>query len=53
MREGVAFAPGELFYPEAAGTQELRLCFAGSTVPRILEGVERLKNVIGRTLPSP
>jgi 2-aminoadipate transaminase len=53
MREGVAFAPGELFYPEAAETQEMRFCFAGSTVPRILEGAERLKNVIRRALPSP
>jgi DNA-binding transcriptional MocR family regulator len=50
--EGVVFAPGEIFYPEAAGAQEMRLCFAGSTVSRILVGVERLKNAVHLALPS-
>jgi len=50
--EGVVFAPGELFYPEAAGAQEMRLCFAGSTVSRILDGVERLKKAVHLALPS-
>jgi DNA-binding transcriptional MocR family regulator len=52
ISKGVAFAPGELFYPEAAGKQEMRLCYTGSTVPNILDGVERLKNAIQRALPS-
>ena len=50
--EGVVFAPGELFYPEAEGAQEMRLCFAGSTASRILDGVERLKNAVHLALPS-
>ena len=52
MREGVVFVPGEIFYPDSAGTRELRLCFSGSTVPRIHDGVERLKRAFSRALSS-
>jgi DNA-binding transcriptional MocR family regulator len=52
IREGIAFAPGELFYPESAGTHEMRLCFAGSPVSMIVEGVARLRNAIHLALSS-
>jgi len=52
MSEGVVFAPGELFYLAEAGTDELRLCFSGAPVARILEGVGRLKNALGRALTA-
>jgi len=52
IREGITFAPGELFYPEPAGTHEMRLCFAASPVSMIVDGVARLKNAIHRALSS-
>jgi DNA-binding transcriptional MocR family regulator len=42
LAAGVAFAPGELFYPDAAGRGELRLCFTSAPAARIEEGVRRL-----------
>jgi 2-aminoadipate transaminase len=42
MREGVAFAPGNIFYSDGAGNREFRLCFSGSTVEKIDEGVRLL-----------
>ena len=45
VREGVAFAPGELFYPdEAGGGQELRLCFSSVAANLIDEGIKRLRS---------
>ena len=52
MSEGVVFVPGEIFYPDSAGTRELRLCFAASTVSKIHDGVERLKRAFSRALSS-
>jgi 2-aminoadipate transaminase len=45
MQEGVAFAPGDIFYADyagGAGSRELRLCFSGSSVDKIDEGVRLL-----------
>jgi DNA-binding transcriptional MocR family regulator len=42
MQQGVAFAPGDIFYSDEAGSRELRLCFSGSSVDRIDEGVRVL-----------
>jgi DNA-binding transcriptional MocR family regulator len=45
MQEGVAFAPGDIFYADyagGAGNRELRLCFSGSPVEKIDEGVRLL-----------
>lgn len=39
---GVTFAAGDLFYPDAAGASEFRLCYATATPPRIEEGARRL-----------
>lgn len=44
--EGVAFAPGEMFYPDAAGRDELRLCFSSAPAARIEEGVARLHRAL-------
>ncbi len=46
IAQGVVFTPGEFFYPEVAGERRIRLCFSGSTVAKIQEGVERLKNAL-------
>ena len=43
VAHGVVFTPGSVFYPDAGGDNELRLCFAGSGVGKIRDGVERLK----------
>ncbi len=47
---GVAFVPGEHFYPDSADTGELRLCFSGVPAARIDEGIRRLGDLI-RSLP--
>jgi 2-aminoadipate transaminase len=46
IAEGVAFAPGEIFYPDAAGRNELRLCFSCAPAAQIEEGVRRLLRAI-------
>jgi DNA-binding transcriptional MocR family regulator len=43
IAQGVVFTPGELFYPEIAESRELRLCFAGTPVPKIEDGIARLR----------
>ncbi len=42
LTAGVAFAPGEIFYPDQAGSGHLRLCFANLPPDQIEEGVKRL-----------
>lgn len=45
LAKGVSFAPGEIFYPDAAaGKHELRLCFSCVPPSRIEEGVKRLQS---------
>lgn len=41
-RQGVAFVPGEAFYPDSGGEQEFRLCFATNSEPVLQEGIKRL-----------
>ena len=41
-RLGVTFVPGELFYPEASGRTEFRLCFSSQNPAAIQEGIRRL-----------
>ncbi len=41
-KTGVSFVPGEAFYADAAGSQELRLCFVTHPEEQLLEGVKRL-----------
>jgi DNA-binding transcriptional MocR family regulator len=43
VAQGVVFTPGNFFYPDEEGDRELRLCFAGSNVSKIRDGIERLK----------
>lgn len=52
IEEGVVFAPGELFYPDEAGSQELRLCFSGTTAAGICDGMGRLKRALDRAIPG-
>jgi len=52
IAQGVVFAPGEFFYPEVGGEREIRLCFTGSTGPKIRDGVERLRNAFVTALGS-
>jgi 2-aminoadipate transaminase len=45
MQKGLAFAPGDIFYADntgEAGREEIRLCFSGSPVDKIGEGVRLL-----------
>jgi DNA-binding transcriptional MocR family regulator len=53
IANGVAFTPGELFYPDGAGVAQMRLCFTGSTVSRIVEGVRRLRVAVDSAIRSP
>lgn len=46
IQEGVAFAPGELFYADASGKGELRLCFSGAPADKIEEGIHRLHRAL-------
>jgi DNA-binding transcriptional MocR family regulator len=46
---GVAFVAGNHFYPDDAGTGEVRLCFSGVVAPRIEEGAKRLGAIIEQT----
>ncbi len=39
---GLAFADGEIFYPDGAGSENLRLCFASVQSERMNEGMKRL-----------
>lgn len=39
---GVSFAHGEIFYPDGAGSEHVRLCFGTVPVERIEEGINRL-----------
>lgn len=41
-KTGVSFVPGEAFYADASGSQELRLCFVTHPEDRLLEGIKRL-----------
>jgi 2-aminoadipate transaminase len=44
---GVAFVNGDLFYADQSGRYELRICFSGTPVERIEEGVRRLARALG------
>ena len=46
LLKGVAFAPGDLFYPDGGGRYELRLCFTCVTTDKIEEGVKRLRSAV-------
>jgi DNA-binding transcriptional MocR family regulator len=46
IEAGVAFAPGELFYADASGRNELRLCFSCAPADKIEEGVKRLARAL-------
>ncbi len=51
---GVSFAPGAMFYPDAAaGKHELRLCFSCVRADKIEEGVKRLKNAFAAEEANP
>jgi DNA-binding transcriptional MocR family regulator len=41
-KTGVSFVPGEAFYADAAGSQELRICFVTYPEDQLLEGIKRL-----------
>jgi DNA-binding transcriptional MocR family regulator len=46
LQVGVAFLPGEVFYPDGRGHHELRLCFSAIPPPQIIEGVRRLTQAL-------
>jgi DNA-binding transcriptional MocR family regulator len=47
LAAGVAFANGELFYPDSSGGRELRLCYSALPAEKIEEGVRRLARGLG------
>lgn len=42
INDGVIFANGELFYPDDAGSDKIRLCFTGPSINEIEEGIRLL-----------
>jgi DNA-binding transcriptional MocR family regulator len=46
IEEGMAFAPGEMFYADGSGRNELRLCFSCAPADKIEEGVRRLARAL-------
>lgn len=46
VAEGVAFVPGHAFYPDPAGSAELRLCFSRARPAEIERGVARLATAL-------
>lgn len=53
LLNGVAFGPGEMFYPDGGGRHELRLCFSCVPTGSIEEGVKRLKTAIAADAKRP
>ena len=55
LQEGVAFVPGDAFYPDPAGESELRLCFSSVLPSTIEEAVKKLSAALqrGATSTSP
>ncbi len=49
---GVAFATGDIFYPDDAGHEQLRICFASGTPQQIEEGIKRLARSFEATTPG-
>lgn len=50
IRVGVIFAPGEMFYADASGSHEMRLCFTSVPLACIEEGVKRLRAALDAVL---
>jgi 2-aminoadipate transaminase len=48
LSKGVIFAPGEMFYADGGGRQELRLCFTSVSASKIEEGVKRLAETLSQ-----
>ncbi|MDD3267169.1 MAG: PLP-dependent aminotransferase family protein [Burkholderiales bacterium] len=48
LKENVAFVPGGAFFPNGGNTNYLRLNYSNMTEDKIVEGVERLGNVLKR-----
>lgn len=46
MAEGVAFLPGQIFYPDGRGGNELRLAFSKVPEDQIAEGIRRLGTIL-------
>ena len=42
LAQGVAFVPGDAFYPDPAGESELRLCFSSVLPSTMDEAVKKL-----------
>lgn len=49
VAEGVIFANGQLFYPDSAGSREIRLCYSNVPVEKIGQGVKRLRTAFEKT----
>ncbi|QBD74873.1 PLP-dependent aminotransferase family protein [Ktedonosporobacter rubrisoli] len=53
LQAGVAFLPGEVFYPDGRGQDELRLCFSAIPPSKIVEGVRRLTQALNELRSAP
>ncbi len=42
ITDGVIFRNGEMFYPDDAGNNKIRLCFTGPSLNKIEEGIQQL-----------
>ena len=52
LEEGVAFVPGDAFYPDPAGESELRLCFSSVLPSAMDEAVKKLASSLYAVSPS-
>jgi 2-aminoadipate transaminase len=51
LARGVAFVPGDAFFPNGGGENAARLCFSDSPEARIVEGLRRMASAL-RELPG-
>lgn len=45
-KQGLSFAPGEAFYADQKGENQLRLCFTSHPAPDLMEGAKRLRKCL-------
>lgn len=52
LERNVAFVPGDAFYPDGRGLESMRLNFSCMPPDKIHEGIRRLGELLGETLPA-
>jgi 2-aminoadipate transaminase len=52
IRQGVAFVPGDAFYPDPAGESELRLCFSSVLPKAIDDAIRKFASSLNASAPA-